>query len=420
MTTKYLRNYGRIIFSLVFIYSIFCSFTSASSPPVVSPAAKSELICHTDNPAECYPKVFSATEEFQIVHDDQDLPPGLHVQLDVQTGQKQAKLYNPDEENPALAGLPVHHDVLVVDPELPPDAPKIPDGAPAYDPVGVVKAPEQKNEEFSKALQTIKKSSERQQSVEADALDAALQLLEDLSHDMYYGLQIAEDSEAVQSLFCLLSRGDEAEGQIRPITERVGFLASSILSSAVRNNPPALAAIEKSWDAITEKLCQSDSRSIKHDIFHQLAPLSVPDTKQESEEADSTRLYLPVIGGLLKAPKIRTEFLENDGMQSFLQILLREGGVWEPRRAKVAQIISDTFLDEDLGATLGLWPTKRQAVDISKCAEGALGDECWWYHLEKIGQDAEGPEWSQPLLSLIQQMHIPDSQSETPPEHNEL
>jgi nucleotide exchange factor SIL1 len=420
MPNKYLPQFGRIVFSLVLIYCLFCSLTSAASPPASSPAAQPELICHTDNPAECYLKVFSPTEEFQVVYDDQDLPPGLHVQLDVQTGQKQAKLYNPDEENPALAGLPVNHDVLVVDPELPPDAPRIPAGAPAYDPIGVVKAPQEKNGEFYEALQTLKKSSEGQQSVETSAIDGALQLLEDLSHDMYYGLEVAEDTEAVQSLFCLLSRGSGVEGEVRPLMERVDFLASSVLSSTVRNNPPALAAIEKSWDIITGQQCKPSTHSIKHDIFHGLAPLSAPGTEQESEEADTLRLNLAVISGLLKAPKIRAEFLENDGMQSFLQILLREGEVWKVRRAKVAQIITDTFLDEDFGATLGLWPRKKQAVDSAKCTEGALDDECWGYHLGKISQVAEAPEWSQQLLSLIQQTQVPGSQSETTPEHNEL
>ncbi len=423
MTTPYLRNLGRIVFSLVFIYSVFYAFASATSPPAVSPAAKTELICHTDNPAECYPKLFSATDEFQVVHDDQDLPAGLHVQLDVQTGQKQAKLYNPDEENPALAGLPVDQDVIVVDPEPPQDQePRIPAGAPAYEPVGMVKAPQETNEEFSWALQTIKKSSERQQSTKASALDEALQLLDDLSHDMYYGLQIAEDTEAVQSLFCLLLRRDEAEGEGQLFAERADFMASYVLSTTVRNNARALAAIEKSWDSIMKKHCEKGSHSIRHELFHRLAPTSEPSTKQESEEAEIVRLYLPVISGLLKSPEIRTEFLDNDGMRSFLQILLRDGEVWESRRARIAQIISDTFLDEDFGATPGLWPREQQ-VDASKCAgDGpeSLGDECWVYHLDKISQGAGAPEWGKHLLSLIQRAQTLGSSSETPPKHNEL
>ncbi|KAI1429900.1 hypothetical protein F5Y12DRAFT_781528 [Xylaria sp. FL1777] len=409
MTIPYLRNLVRVVFLFLFAYSAFCSLTSAASSPAASPAAETELICHTDNPAECYPKLFSATEEFQVVHDDQDLPPGLHVQLDIQTGQKRAKLYNPDEENPALAGLPVDQDVIVIDPEPPQDQePRIRAGAPAYEPVGMVKAPQEKNEEFSQALHTIKKSSKNQKSIERSALDEALQLLDDLSHDIYYGLQIAEDAEAVQSLFCLLLRGDEAGGEGRPFTERADFMASSTLSATVGNNARALTAIGKSWDSITKKHCEG-SHSIRDELFHHLAPTSEPGTQQESEEAELIRIYLPVISGLLKSPEVRTEFLDNDGMQSFLQILLRDGAVWESRRAKVAQIISDTFLDEEFGATLGLWP-RQQQVDAGKCPGNgpqSLDDECWVYHLGKIRQGAEALEWSTHLLSLIQKAEIP-------------
>ncbi|KAI1163646.1 hypothetical protein F5B18DRAFT_304330 [Nemania serpens] len=423
MITSYLRNPGRFVLSLAFLHFVLCSFTSASSPPAASPAADTELICHTDNLAECYPKLFSATEDFQVVHDDQDLPPGLHVQLDVHTGKKQAKLYNPDEENPALAGLPVSQEVIVVDPELPQDdGPRIPAGAPAYEPVGMVKAPREKNEEFSQALQTVKKISEGQQTTDTSALDAALHLLDDLSHDMYYGLQVAEDAEAVQSLFCLLFRRDDAEEEGRPFAERVDFLASSVLSAAVGNNAPALAAIEKSWDGIVGKQCNADAHSIKHELFHRIAPTSEPGTKQEAEESEAIRLYIAVISGLLKSRKIRTEFLDTDGMQSFLRVLLRDGGAWESRKAKVAQVISDTFLDEDFGATLGLWPRKRQ-VDDSRCAESgpqSLDEECWEHHLVRISQGIGAPEWSEHLLSLLRRTPVSSSRQDTPPKHNEL
>ncbi|KAI1437996.1 hypothetical protein GGR50DRAFT_691754 [Xylaria sp. CBS 124048] len=413
------HNLVRMFSSLVLVYSVFGSWplTSASSPPIASPATEAQLICHTDNPAECYPKVFSATDQFQVVHDDQDLPPGLHVQLDIQTGQKQAKLYNPDEENPALAGLPVSQDVIVVDHEPVHDnEPRIPANAPTYEPVGIIKPPQEKSDEFSLALQTIKKST-GQQAIDANVREA-LEVLEDFSHHIYYGLQIAKDVEAVQSLFCLLFGGDST----RSSTERADFLAASVLSASVGNNARALAAIEASWDSIAEKQCKSGSHSIKHELFKGLAPRSEPGTELETEEANRIRLYLTVMSGLMKSLKIRTEFLEDNGMQNFLQTLLRNGKVWEPAQVKVALITSDTFLDEDFGATLGVWPTQPQ-VDASKCAEDgspSLGDECWAYHLEKMSSSGDAPEWRKRLLSLIRHTQPPSSPSDTLPRHNEL
>ncbi|KAI1814495.1 hypothetical protein GGS20DRAFT_411012 [Poronia punctata] len=417
MTSTLSRKSARILLLATIAASIFGSSVTASSPPAAaaaaaSPAAEAELICHTDNPAECYPKVFSPTEEFQIVHDDQDLPPGLHVQLDVQTGQKQAKLYNPEEDNPALAGLPVEHDVIVVDQEGQQDVPKIPAGAPAYEPVGLVKAPQEKNGEFAQAIETIKKVSAPGES----ALDEALQVVGELSYDMYYGLQISEDVEAVQALFCLMFGDDDTE---RPLTERTNFMAFDVLSSAVRNNAPALSAIERSWDTISAKKCEALSHPVKQELFRRLTPVSAPGTPEESGEANNMRFTVKVIGELLRSPKIRAEFLENDGMRGFLQILRREGDVWDAMRTTVSRIVSDIFLDEDLGATTGLWPRKKQQTSADDCTEQSFGDECWGYHLGKISQSAKAPEWSQQLLSLIEGARVVDSESGIP-EHNEL
>ncbi|KAI0013341.1 hypothetical protein F4779DRAFT_613489 [Xylariaceae sp. FL0662B] len=93
-------------------------------------------------------------------------------------------------------------------------------------------------------------------------------------------------------------------------------------------------------------------------------------------------------------------------MKNFLRILLRSEGVWESRKAKVARIVSDIFLDEDVGATLGVWPTKSLSED-SICAKGepeSLDEGCWEYHLQKISQDTNGAaDWSESLLAMLKQ-----------------
>ncbi|OTB13981.1 hypothetical protein K445DRAFT_368163 [Daldinia sp. EC12] len=407
--------------ALSFTYA--SSTSPSSSPPAESPSAETELICHTDNHAECYPKVFSATEEFQTVHDDQDLPPGLHVQLDIQTGKKQAKLYNPAEENPALEGLPVDRSVVVVDPEPPEDdedddKPRIPSGAPAYEPVGVVKAPKEKNEGFISALETLKKSSgsgsgsgSGGSAVRPEELDKALEDLEDLSHGMYYGLQIAEDPDALHALFCLLTARDAAQSA-RPLAQRTDFLASSILASSIRNNQPALRAVEKSWDALLDKVCEATTGTpydLKSELIVKTTRKSADEGgqgKEEEEEAEAyaARLNLAVLDGLLKSPAITQQFLAHDGMRHFLQILLQTDPAWDARKAKVARIVSDIFLDEDLGAVLGVWPTTGSVAEPGVCEAGgkdSLGEGCWEYHLESMARHPDAPDWCRPLLDLL-------------------
>ncbi|KAK6948643.1 hypothetical protein Daesc_010413 [Daldinia eschscholtzii] len=447
MGNSYMHNLKRVALATL-VASSALSFTYASStspsssPPAESPSAETELICHTDNPAECYPKVFSATEEFQTVHDDQDLPPGLHVQLDIQTGKKQAKLYNPAEENPALEGLPVDRSVVVVDPERPEDEgddddkPRIPSGAPAYEPVGVVKAPKEKNEGFISALETLKRSSgsgsgsgSGSSAVRPEELDKALEDLEDLSHGIYYGLQIAEDPDALHALFCLLTARDAAQSA-RPLSQRTDFLASSILASSIRNNQPALRAVEKSWDALLDKACKatsspspsssssttSSSYDLKSELFAKTTRKSADKGGQGREEgkgeeeaeaeaeAYAARLNLAVLDGLLKSPTITQQFLAHDGMRHLLQILLQTDPVWDPRKAKVARIVSDIFLDEDLGAVLGVWPTTARVAEAAVCEAGgedSLDEGCWEYHLESMARDPDAPEWCRPLLDLL-------------------
>ncbi|KAI1213908.1 uncharacterized protein F4807DRAFT_204934 [Annulohypoxylon truncatum] len=433
MGSSYTRNLKKIALSFFVVSSAF-SFVSASAsspPPSESPSAETELICHTDNPADCYPKVFSATEEFQIVHDDQDLPPGLHVQLDVQTGKKQAKLYDPKEENPALEGLPVDRSVVIVDPEEPQDdKPRIPSGAPAYDPVGKVKAPKEKDEGFTQALETVKKYAKKYSNAgdysgqstnagdysgQSTELDQALEGLLDLSYDMYYGLQIAEDADTVHGLFCLVTNVDDSDSKKDvPVGERPDFLSALILASSIRNNKPALQALEKSWDAATNKQCVRSSGSgssttppplLATDFFANLSPTSEPGSAEEVADIYRTRLSLIVLEPLLKSAPIRSQFLRADGMQRLLEVLLRgENAVWQDQRPKVARIVSDTFLDEEFGAALGVWPTAAQATEDGVCAAGGTesrGDGCWEFHLERIGRDPGHAEWSRPLLDLL-------------------
>ncbi|KAI4248982.1 MAG: hypothetical protein L6R42_009126, partial [Xanthoria sp. 1 TBL-2021] len=63
-----------------------------------SPKAESNLICHTNHASECYPQIFQPTEKFQTVHDDQNLPPGLHVRMNLATGIKEARLNIPEPD----------------------------------------------------------------------------------------------------------------------------------------------------------------------------------------------------------------------------------------------------------------------------------------------------------------------------------
>ncbi|KAG0054356.1 hypothetical protein BGZ83_011365 [Gryganskiella cystojenkinii] len=72
------------------------------------------VIC---NKGHCYPRVFRPTTEFQEVLDGQEIPGGLHVQMDFETHRKYAKLMDP--ETAADQDKDATNSILVVDTNTP-------------------------------------------------------------------------------------------------------------------------------------------------------------------------------------------------------------------------------------------------------------------------------------------------------------
>jgi len=89
------------IFALALTTFTTLAFASSnpSSDQDTQDKDSNELICHTENPEECYPKIFIPTDEFKTVQKDQEIPQGLHVRLNVTSGLLEAKI-NVEGESP--------------------------------------------------------------------------------------------------------------------------------------------------------------------------------------------------------------------------------------------------------------------------------------------------------------------------------
>lgn len=375
---------------------------ASASAPESSPAADTDLICHTSNPGECYPRMFQPTDEFQIVHDDQELPKGLHVRLNIMTGKKEAKINVPDEVNPALEGLPVDQAVMVVDPEQD-DALPVPKGAPAYDAVGKIKEPEvgAVGRAFFDAVKMLKKKGVNTIKGDNKAFDVALEGMEDLSHDIYYGLKIAEDPAVVKGLFCLMV--DQNQPLVEGVTPR-DQQAAAILGGALQNHPSALKAVNKEWSNIMAHKCSKASKPLSevfYGSFMPSQPLSGADAKAH---AARVKARVSAISGLIKSDTIRAEFLKSDGMRRLLEVLVPDGKEWASAQRKVGQLVVDTFLDEDMGAKLGQWPRVARVGDLT-CKEAAheTDDGCWDYHVERIMRvnKKDKQHWSRDLFDRL-------------------
>ncbi|KAF9204733.1 hypothetical protein BGZ49_004950 [Haplosporangium sp. Z 27] len=243
-----------------------------------------EVIC---NDGACYPRVFRPTTEFQEVLEGQEIPGGLHVQMDFETHKKYAKLMDPesiDEES-------VTNSILVVDTETPgtskhqigssnPDdlfqmPPPIdlqhPDGE-TYDDFAQIEADSQRNlqavfdsipelahlkdqehqqksnpvapvarqsnhEIFLEQLEVVKTSSDNEMVL------AALEELADLASDMDFGLRLAGGEgllALVNHLHCNEKSLTECE-DARLLRSK----SAMIIGTAVQNHEKAQSAAFK-------------------------------------------------------------------------------------------------------------------------------------------------------------------------------
>lgn len=388
--------------------------SSASQP---SQPAGADLICHTENPSECYPRVFQPTDEFQTVHEDQELPPGLHVRLNIWTGHREAKINDPTEIDPSLEGLPVDQGIIAVDPEQP-EAPVIPKGAPAYDNVGAVKGPEHEALYFYEALEMLKSGIIKDDK----AFDSALEDLEDICHDIYYGVKVTEDPQVMKALLCLMA--DQGVDAPNSDTTPRNSQAASVLAGALSNNPTALKAVAKTWPELMGSTCPgAKEKGTLGDAFYSSIMPSNGGDLDSASTAKTVKAKVSAINGLIKDDSIRAEFLENDGMKHLVEVLTvpeTSNKAWAGAQRKVGQLALDNFLDEEMGATLGQWPTKAKLSNVQCETDIFQSDEgCWQHHVERIMKEnsKDDGHWSKDLHSRLSNVKVKQARSSG---HSEL
>ncbi|KAG0344948.1 hypothetical protein BG004_004057 [Podila humilis] len=90
----------------------------ALAGPTVNQATddRQHVIC---DKGYCYPRVFRPTHEFQEVLEGQEIPSGLHVQMDFETHRKYAKLMDPKDGTSAQDEESNKNSILVVDTDTP-------------------------------------------------------------------------------------------------------------------------------------------------------------------------------------------------------------------------------------------------------------------------------------------------------------
>ena len=207
-----------------------------------------DCLCHeyVDLEPICYPRLFHPTDDFHVVHPDQELPSGLHVRLNLETGLKEAKLYDGQDDASLNAVEVFSGDVegTAATPLASPaeSLPNLNFGQGGTQQVlkpsedhGPIRPPLPNSDDsvaFTTSLSTLVSSSEA--SPNEDALLPALSTLEDIAHDIAYGLELSKDSKAIHKLNDFIATTSTSV--------QLKSAAALLLGTAIQNNPAALSA----------------------------------------------------------------------------------------------------------------------------------------------------------------------------------
>jgi hypothetical protein len=234
-------------------------------------------VCADREMRDCFPKIFEPTHEFQIVRDEQDLPKGLHVRLNLETGKKEAKIYVPDASDEAAAVVAVGEAYDTPEKELAGDT------SDWYSSQAFEAVPPPTLEE-SQAFETHRQTLFEKNPTEEKLMEA-LEALEELSHSREVGVVIAKDSPLLNKLIDILYDAAKPETRQRAVM---------VIGGALYNNPTAWNATRSivttmdqgKWPLVTlltSRLPDEDSLRVKASIVSAL--------RQVISQSRSARTY---------------------------------------------------------------------------------------------------------------------------------
>lgn len=188
------------------------------------------------NGGECYPEIFEPTNEWQIVKEGQHIPPGLHVRLNMELNQREAKILDGSEENNAVA---------VVDTEKEEEEQE---AVKAKIKEALEKYKNQKKEykrstvnegelnDFGSAVKEIASFN-----TDLGRVERALETLVDLAHDREFGVRLTQDSAVFDKIHQIALEVDDS---------RVKEMCYNVLAASLRNNPEAVTNVLKNQPSL--------------------------------------------------------------------------------------------------------------------------------------------------------------------------
>ncbi|KAL8712407.1 MAG: hypothetical protein Q9220_003255 [cf. Caloplaca sp. 1 TL-2023] len=343
--------------SLVLLHSF--SYTHASVP---SPKASTPLICHTNHASECYPRIFQPTEKFRVVHHDQDLPPGLHVRMNLATGVKEARLNVPEPNEGEYNEVPSALTIIDTLDDHPEYAPEKSQRLSNEEQDMVAKNKPLQSSEYSVADSTLYASSVHAIKISLPApndenLLTALSNLEDLAHSYHWGLTIAKDEVLIHDIYRLLLPSED------DVSIEIRSLATLVLGTAIHNNEAALKAVLAHFNNNSESPEKAPMEAVIFALSH----------GERDPRLLNRMLFL--LSSLCRDGGQRDAFFDRDGIDMLLQIdesdFAPGGGERGRVRRKITNFVVDYLVPsegDEMGEQLDLdyeWTVKhlRYALD---------------------------------------------------------
>lgn len=335
----------------------FLSFFAKALQP--SPQASTDLICHTNHASECYSRIFQPTNSFQTVHDDQSLPPGLHIRMNLATGVKEAKLNEPDpEELENGSGLTIIDEVSDQPPSLhgqsnPQQTVFI---SSSYD--------VSEGDLFSSSVSKIKSSSS------PDLEDVSK--LQDLVHSSHWGLAMAKDSFLCHAIYRFLSPSTSVSAS----SEDLRSAAALLLATAIHNNPPALTATLSHF--YNDEWPNGPLEAVLLALAH-----------EELSTMLSRMVFL--LSGLCRHEAQMQRFLNSGGLEILAEVFDADKVGTDRRdrlRGKIANFLLDHFLQSD-EVPRGSSVDKVDETSIESEAESHFDNEDPWVIFNENDKDEE-------------------------------
>lgn len=378
-------------------FYFLCLTSLVTSSTLSSPESKVDLnsSCTSINSFDGYPRIFEPTLKFKKIREGQELPPGLHVRMNIYTGEKEARLNVPMMEEDDTSGnddqpLSLETALIKVDEEISHQKPLQYQEAIASQEKIQTPLSLSELQKFQNSIAMLK--------MKGPLFDQALEDLSELAHDIYYGREIAREDSILELLVCL-TLGLALENIPKEEINRERT-AASVLGSAFQNNPAAIKEINNVEKNIIYPSCTPNSanKNAKKDNF-----ISIFRNKLEKEQDSHTlKIKIITLNRLLKSHKFRDLFLKNEGLELLLAIFLKEGENFNAVKKKISELLTDNFLDESYGAQTNIWPKyKRSSSTFCKQSQNRFHDGCWEHHIEEFSTQVPTEDWPKNLLLAL-------------------